>query len=148
MFLMLLPPPPAIVHTPSSDWDLAKAQLDALLHEKGGIGLIFSMEQKKPGTLTYSYMEQGGADSAWQLEILPMDPATQQPGKGDTVTRGGGFTAQWARPTPPRDLVLPAGAQQMLFRFRSSQFKGLGKVMDIPAVGAPAKVFYLHLPAR
>ena len=137
---------PALVQTQPPEWDKAKDQLDALLHEKGGVGLLISLEQKKPGSLTHSHLERGGSDSAWQLEILPLDPGTKQPGKGDTCTRDGGFTATQTRPATS-ELHLPDGTRQVLLRFRTAKFKGLGRVVDIPAAGAPPKVIYLHLPA-
>src|SRR5690348_9572665 len=108
MLLFPMLPSPAIVQTQPSDWDKAKDHLDALLHEKGGVGLLVWLEQKKHGSLIHSWLERGDSDSAWQLEILPMDPVTKQPGKGDTCTRDGGFTAAQTRPAT-NELHLPDG---------------------------------------
>lgn len=145
MLLILALSLPAIVQTQPSDWDRAKAELDALLHEKGGMGMLFSVEQKKPGVLVCKSLQRDTSDSAWQLEILPVDPITKLPGKGEMTTREEGFTGRQARPDE-QTLRLPEGTRQMLFRLRTARFKGLAKPVDIPDAGAPAKVFYFHLP--
>ena len=135
-----------LAQSPLTDWQKSINDVDLLLKEKHGIGMIVSIESIAIDKLKYQCIQRGGSDSEWKLELLPIDPKSGEPGKGTECSFLGGGVPHFTKPIG-ENFSIPRGTQKLLIRFRTAEFKGLARVVELPPVATPAKVVTLHLPA-
>lgn len=130
---------------PSPNWEKGVAEVDQLLKERHGIALVVSLEAPESNSINYQALQRGGEDSAWKLELMPLDPQTGQPQEGDELSFLGGGVPHMVKPMSHK-FKIHAGVQKLLLRFRTAKFKGLAKVVELPKPGGSPTLVSLYLP--